>query len=81
MRYFLLIGGFWGFILVLASSLYAGNRLAPALRDASLGCVALAVLFKFLHAAIISGVRYHLHQRGKFVADIEGEGPERSTRG
>ena len=79
MKYFLLIGGFGGFVLVLGSSLYAGNRLALALRDASVGCVALALLFRFLHAAIVSGVRAQLHQRGKLVTEFEGEGSDRPT--
>lgn len=80
MRYFLLIGGFWGFLLVFAASLYAGSRLAVALRDASVGCVVLAFLFRFLHAALISGVRTHIQERGKLVAGIEGGNSDRSTR-
>ncbi len=80
MRYFLLMGGFWGFLLVFAASLYAGSRLAIALRDASVGCLVLSFLFRFLHAALMSGIRAHIHERGKLVADINGGIPDRTTK-
>ena len=57
MKFFLLMGGFAGFAVVLIASYYAGNRPAVALRDAAIGCVVGGMLFRMLHAAYIAGIK------------------------
>ncbi len=57
MKYFLLMGGFAGFAIVMIASLYAGNRPATALRDASIGLFVGGMLFRMLHAAYIAGIK------------------------
>ena len=57
MKYFLLMGGFLGFAVVLVASFYAGNRPAVALMDASVGCLVGGALFRMLHAAYLSGLK------------------------
>ncbi len=57
MKYFLLMGGFAGFAVVLVASFYAGNRPAAALMDASIGCLVGGTLFRMLHAAYIAGLK------------------------
>ena len=57
MKYFLLMGGFAGFAIVMIASLYAGNRPATALRDAGIGLFVGGMLFRMLHAAYLSGVK------------------------
>ena len=65
MKYYLLLGGFMGFTLVFCASFYAGNHPPVALRDASFGCVIGALLFRLLHAAIISGFRDRVMEKNK----------------
>jgi hypothetical protein len=65
MRYFLLLGGAMGFSLVFFASCYAGNRPALALRDAGVGCLVGAVLFRFLHGAFVAGMKSRILERTK----------------
>lgn len=46
MKYFLLIGGFFGFFIVFASGILAGNDLSIVLRNATIGCVCGAMLMR-----------------------------------
>ena len=46
MKYFLLIGGFFGFFIVFASGIMAGNDLSIVLRNATIGCVCGAMLMR-----------------------------------
>lgn len=80
MKYFLLLGGFAGFALVLGASLYAGNRPALALRDAAVGCLIGAALFRVLHAAFLAGFRARLLERSKLDAAMVPEEEERNPR-
>ena len=60
MKFFLLIGGFLGFTTAFASSCNAGNSPADALRDASIGCMAGALLFRGLHVVFMTTLRSHV---------------------
>lgn len=52
MQYFTLIGGFVGFLLTLAVSIFAGKDLADSVFNATIGCVAVGFLFRaFRYAA------------------------------
>lgn len=46
MKYFLLIGGFGGFLMVFASGIAAGNDLSIVLRNATIGCLCGAILLR-----------------------------------
>ncbi len=46
MKYFLLLGGFCGFLVVFASGIAAGNDLSHVLRNATIGCLFGALLLR-----------------------------------
>ena len=80
MKYFLLLGGFAGFALVLGASFYAGNRPALALRDAAVGCLVGAALFRVLHAAFLAGLRARVVERHKMESVMVSEEEDRNPR-
>lgn len=71
MRYFLLLGGFLGFAVVLVASFYAGNRPAVALRDAGIACLIGGFLFRMLHAAYIAGIKGCIADRARGAREDE----------
>ena len=73
MKYFLLLGGFAGFVVVLVASFYAGNRPATALRDAAVACLVGGMLFRMLHAAYIAGVKGCIADRARGAKEEEEE--------
>jgi hypothetical protein len=80
MRYFLLMGGFTGFALVFIASSYAGTRPAIALRDAGIGCLVGALLFKLLHAAFVSGLKSWLLERNKQASSLVSDDEDHNPR-
>ena len=52
MQYFTLIGGFIGFILTFAVSLFAGKNLSDSVFTGTIGCVLIALLFRGFHLVI-----------------------------
>lgn len=80
MKYFLLLGGFTGFALVWFASWWAGNRPPIALKDAAIGCLVGAVLFRVLHAAFLSGLRARLSERNKLEPVLVSEEEERTSQ-
>jgi hypothetical protein len=60
MKFFLLTGGFCGFVLSYLASWNAGNSAAQALCDGTIGCLVGATLFRVLHFMLTSTVRRHL---------------------
>jgi hypothetical protein len=82
MRYFLLMGGFAGFAVVMIASLYAGNRPATALRDASIGLFVGGFLFRMLHAAYLAGIKGCIADRLRVGRNVDNsddlEGPRRA---
>lgn len=67
MRFFITMGGSIGFLLALASSLHAGNALTFALRDAGIGCVLSALLFRGAHYAFFTSLQTHVRERGAAI--------------
>jgi len=65
MKYFLLLGGFSGFLLGFAPSLSAGNHASDALFTGAVGCLAGAMLFRGLHVILMICLRSHI---GSLVA-------------
>lgn len=85
MKYFLLTGGFLGFVLVLVSGVYAGHSSVVVLRDACVASVVGGLLFRILHAAFISGIRARLLDRSHTKVEpdpsaVESESRPRSRR-
>ncbi len=60
MKFFLLIGGFLGFVLSFLASWRAGNAPASCVTAATVGCLVGAVLFRALHAVFFLTVRNHI---------------------
>jgi hypothetical protein len=60
MKYFLLLGGFTGFLLGFTASLLAGNQPANALLTGALGCVIGAILLRGLHVILMICLRSHV---------------------
>ncbi len=60
MKFFLLSGGFIGFVLSYSASWNAGNAPASVLRDAVVGCLAGALLFRGLHVVLMLTLRSHV---------------------
>lgn len=80
MKYFLLQGGFWGFFLVLVSSFYVGNPPALALRDAAIGCIVGALLFRVLHASFAAGMRSVVSDRNKQGSVLVSDDETKNTK-
>jgi hypothetical protein len=60
MKFFLLFGGFLGFLLSYTASWNAGNAPAQALRDGVIGCLAGSLLFRGLHVVLMITLRSHV---------------------
>lgn len=79
MKFFLLIGGLSGFVLSFAASLHAGNAPAFALRDAAMGCLGGAVIFRVLHFVVLGSIRSHITGlAAKAAAEREAESQQNS---
>jgi uncharacterized membrane protein YjfL (UPF0719 family) len=52
MQYFTLIGGFIGFVLTFAVSLFSGKNLSDSVFNATVGCLLIALLFRGFHLVI-----------------------------
>jgi len=63
MRYFMLFGGFIGFLLTFSIGLYSGNALDTALVDGGIGCVVGAVLMRFFRQIIARCARAVLMEK------------------
>ena len=72
MKFFLLLGGFTGFVLSYTASWNADNSAAQVLRDGVVGCLAGAILFRGLHVMLMLTLRSHVEQtaRERAVASV-----------
>jgi hypothetical protein len=68
MKFFLLSGGFIGFVLSYTASWNADNAAAQVLRDGVIGCLAGAILFRGLHAMLMITLRSHMQQLARQTA-------------
>ena len=57
MKYFLLIGGFCGFLVVFASGIAAGNDISYVLRNATIGCLCGALLLRGFRLLLTHQIR------------------------
>jgi hypothetical protein len=80
MKYFLLIGGFLGFVVVLVSGVYAGNSLVVVLRDACVASIVGGLLFRILHAAFVSGIRSRILERSQMKTEPDPDGMEEEPK-
>jgi len=80
MKYFLLMGGFAGFAFVMIASFSAGNKPAVALRDAAIGCMVGALLFRMLHAAYLAGVKGCIADKARSAKGDQGDEEMEGTR-
>jgi len=71
MKYFQLVGGFFGFVLALFSSLSAGNEVAIALRDGAVGCLCGALLFRGFHSVLAWSVQDFAVERARRREEAE----------
>jgi len=60
MKFFLLIGGFLGFVLAFLASWNAGNTPASSVVVAAIGCLVGSIIFRALHAVFFLTVRNHV---------------------
>jgi hypothetical protein len=68
MKYFLLIGGFCGFLIAFASGVAAGNDLAYVLRNATIGCVGGALLLRGFRHLLMHQLRQATSQQVEALA-------------
>lgn len=64
-KFFLSIGGFFGFMVALASGLWAGTEMSLVIRDASFGCVLGAFLMRNLLHVVNSSIGAAVEEKSK----------------
>jgi len=57
MKYFMLLGGFIGFMIVMVAGVLGGTELWMVVFHASIGCVVGAVLFRIFRKVVARSVR------------------------
>jgi len=70
MKYYLLIGGFWGFLMAFASGLAAGNDLAYVLRNAAVGCLGGALLLRGFRHLLTQQLRQVTNRQAAALAPV-----------
>lgn len=70
MKYFILLGGFAGFALTLASSLLAGTDSSIALRDAMFGCLIGAALLRGFRTVMMHQARLVLAEKARVRKEL-----------
>ncbi len=76
MKYFLLLGGFAGFVLAFSASISAGNPASGALLRGGMGCLFGALLLRGLHFVFMVCVRGHIEI---LAAEARKETPRETT--
>jgi hypothetical protein len=78
MKFIFLIGGAAGFAVTAAAGLNAGREPDHVLFDASLGCLAGALLFRWFWSVLLHGFRetYLTRQRAAANAAVAGAKPK-----
>jgi uncharacterized membrane protein len=65
MKYFMLLGGFVGFLIVMAAGVMAGGELWMVVLHSSAGCVVGAVLFRVFRKVVAGSVREVAMQKSR----------------
>lgn len=76
MKYFLLIGGFFGFFIVFASGVSAGNDLSDVLRNAMIGCMCGALLMRGLRMLLTHQVRQLATEQARMANEASAAVPQ-----
>jgi hypothetical protein len=63
MKFIFLAGGFIGFVLAAIAGLSAGRDAALVLRDAAIGCVAGALLFRWFWSVVVKALTETVERR------------------
>lgn len=84
-RFFLTLGGFIGFTVAFLGSAQSGADATVLLRDAAIGCLVGALLFKGLHALLVASFHAAEAERRKATAanadnEAEQEGSSAAVR-
>ena len=79
MRFVFLAGGFAGFVLVGVTGLVAGREAGPVLRDAALGCLACALLFRWFWTVLVKALADTLEHRRRDAEAAEAARPSPSA--
>lgn len=69
MKFFLLLGGFFGFFIVFASGVSAGNDLSYVLRNATIGCMCGALLMRGFRMLLNHQVRQVASEQERLAAE------------
>lgn len=78
MKFFLLFGGFIGFVIAYLASWNADNSAAQVLRDAVVGCLVGATLLRGFHTMLMITLRSHVAQQ---IAESRAQAVQTSGNG
>lgn len=73
MKFVFLAGGFVGFALTALAGLGAGRDAALVLRDAAIGCLVCALLFRWFWSVVVKALAETVERRRQEAADAEGK--------
>lgn len=79
MKFVFLIGGVVGFLLVAATGYHAGRAPDRVLLDATLGCLASALLFRWFWSVLLRGFRETYLTRQRATASAADAGDKTKT--
>ena len=65
MKYFMLIGGFIGFIVAMVAGIWSGNELWMVVFNSSIGCLTGAFLFRIFRKVVAGSVRQVAMQKSR----------------
>ena len=65
MKFFMLLGGFVGFLLTMMAGIFAGAELWVVVLNASFGCIGGALLFRMFRKVVASSVREAVAQKAR----------------
>jgi len=69
MSRFMVTGGFVGFFIVFLAGLLNDRGTLIVLRDAMIGCLVMALLFKVLYSRLESGIAAAIQDEAKVMAE------------
>jgi flagellar motor component MotA len=70
MKYFMLLGGFVGFLIVMTAGVMRGGELWTVVLHSSVGCVVGAVLFRVFRKVVASSVREVAMQKSRRQREV-----------
>ena len=79
MRYAFFIGGFTGFMLTAFAGFLAGRASEVVFRDAAIGCLVAAFLFRWFWSVVVKAFVEAAHQRRQQAAAKSSQSGEESS--